>query len=130
MWTFIIVVIVIFFGKFLIDCAKQSNSMKSQGGMRTKYAILIKQLLDNPNARVIQETSTFINICASSIGGTQAFMLQQTFGSISIQLHVKNNPVFKDFIMEWTFPENMSQELMLKKINDDMLLKMQTEIRQ
>ena len=38
MWTVIIIIAVCFIGKFVLDSINQSNDMKAQGGVRTKYA--------------------------------------------------------------------------------------------
>ena len=33
MWTFIIILVVLFFGKFIVDSLKQSNEIKNQGDL-------------------------------------------------------------------------------------------------
>ena len=82
MWTVIIIIAVCFIGKFVLDSINQSNDMKAQGGVRTKYAHLIQSLLDSdPRARILQETNTFVNVGISGPAGAQSFFLQQTFGA-------------------------------------------------
>ena len=117
MWTIIIVIVVFIIGKFVYDSIKQSGEMKAQGGVRTKYAHLIQLLLDSdPRARIIQETNTFVNVGISGPAGAQSFFLQQTFGKLTVQIVIKNNPLLGDMTIERTFPENMDQDEMSKEL--------------
>lgn len=117
MWTVIIVIIVFIIGKFVFDSINQSNEMKAQGGVRTKYAHLIQLLLDSdPRVRVIQATNTFVNVGISGSAGAQSFLLQQTFGKLTVQIAIKNNPLLGDMTIERTFPEDMDQGEMIKEL--------------
>lgn len=117
MWTFIIILLVLFLGKFIIDSLKQSNEMKKQGGIKKKYAKLVQMLLDaDPRTRIIQESNNFINVGISGPAGAQSYLLQQTFGSLTIQVVVKNNPLLGNLTIERTFPEDMDQEEMMKEL--------------
>ena len=117
MWTFIIILLVLFFGKFIIDSLKQSNEIKKQGGIKKKYAKLVQMLLDaDPRTRIIQESNNFINIGISGPAGAQSYFLQETFGSLTVQIVVKNNPLLGNLTIERTFPEDMDQEEMMKEL--------------
>ena len=117
MLKFIIIVIVLVIVKFIYDSYLQSEEMKSQGGIRKKYPKLVQSLLDSdPRAKVIQETDTFMNIGVSGPAGAQSFLLQQTFGYLTIQIVVKNNPLLGDMKIERSFPEGMDQELMMAEL--------------
>ena len=117
MWTFIIILLVLFFGKFIIDSLKQSNEIKKQGGIKKKYAKLVQMLLDaDPRTRIIQESNNFINVGISGPAGAQSYFLQQTFGSLTVQVVVKNNPLLGNLTIERTFPEDMDQEEMMKEL--------------
>lgn len=117
MWTVIIIIAVCFIGKFVLDSINQSNDIKSQGGVRTKYAHLIQSLLDSdPRARILQETNTFVNVGISGPAGAQSFFLQQTFGKLSVQIVIKNNPLLGNMTIERTFPEDMDQDEMMKQL--------------
>ncbi len=117
MWSVIIVIIVFIIGKFVFDSINQSNEMKAQGGVRTKYAHLIQLLLDSdPRVRVIQATNTFVNVGISGPAGAQSFLLQQTFGKLTVQIVIKNNPLLGDMTIERTFPEDMDQGEMIKEL--------------
>ncbi len=125
MWTFIIILLVLFFGKFIIDSLKQSNEIKKQGGIKKKYAKLVQMLLDaDPRTRIIQESNNFINVGISGPAGAQSYFLQQTFGSLTVQVVVKNNPLLGNLTIERTFPEDMDQEEMMKEL----VLAQQTEM--
>lgn len=119
-WIIILIIGVIMLVKFFADLNKQANYVTKQGGMRTKY----KQLLDyalasSPKARIIQETSTFINIGASSPGGAYAFMITHSFGSVIIQWKLEST-VFGKHQLEWQFSEFDDQQKMIEQIENDL----------
>ena len=119
MWTFIFSIIIIIIGKFIFDSFIQSKKMKEQGGMRKKYAQLIQLILDaDPRVKIIQETNTFINIGISGAAGAQSFLLQQTFGTLTVQIIIKNNPLLGNMKIERTFPENMDQKIIMEQLLD------------
>lgn len=121
MITFIIVVVVFIVIKFIYDSVKQSNDIASQGGVRRKYSVLINHILSgHENAKIFQETNTFVSVGVSGIAGSTVFFIQQTYGNVTIQYKVKNNPILGEMNKEWTFPENMDQNLMIRRINEDL----------
>jgi len=123
MGIFLIIIAVIVVGiiiKFAADSTKQSSEVKSQGGMRKKYATLINHILrSDPKAKIFQEENTFISAGVSGIAGSTIFYIQQTYGNVTIQYEVKNNPIVGFLKKEWTFPENMDQDLMWERMNND-----------
>lgn len=121
MVTFIIAIVVFIVIKFIFDSVKQSNEVASQGGVRKKYSVLIDHILTgHENARVFQETNTFVSVGVSGIAGSTIFYIQQAYGNVNIQYKVKNNPIIGEMKKEWTFPENMDQNLMIRRINEDL----------
>lgn len=117
MWTFIIIFVVLFLGKFIVDSLKQSNEIKKQGGIKKKYSKLVQMLLEaDPRTRILQESNNFINIGISGPAGAQSYFLQETFGSLTVQVVVKNNPLLGNLTIERSFPEDMDQEEMLKEL--------------
>ena len=117
MWTFIIILVVLFLGKFVVDNLKQSNEIKKQGGIKKKYAKLVHMLLEaDPRIRIIQESNNFINIGISGPAGAQSYFLQETFGSLTVQVILKNNQLLCNLTIERSFPEDMDQEEMLKEL--------------
>jgi glutamine phosphoribosylpyrophosphate amidotransferase len=120
MWGFIITLIVLFIGKFIYDTAKQSSKIKSDGGIRRKYATLVDHFLSgHPNCRIFQETNTFVSVGVSGAGGSQVYYIYPSYGNVSIRMEIKNNPLLGNLKKEWTFPENMDQEDMIFKMNAD-----------
>ena len=129
MSTFLIiiaVIVVVIIIKFARDSAKQSYDIKSQGGVRKKYATLIELIMSGDSrSKIFQETNTFISVGVSGAAGSTIFYIQQTFGNVTIQYEVKNNPIVGFLKKEWTFPEDMDQNLMWEKMNNDILLAIQ-----
>lgn len=120
MIRFLIALVIIFILKFLFDTFMQSNDIKKQGGVRKKYSVLIDYILSgHKDARVVKESNTYIAVGVSGIAGSTIFHIQQTYGNVTIQFEVKNNPIFGHIKKEWTFPENMDQELMIQRMNED-----------
>ena len=66
--------------------------------------------------RIIQETNTFVNVGISGPAGAQSFLLYQTFGKLTVQIVIKNNPLLGNFKIERSFPENMDQEEIMKEL--------------
>ena len=127
MVMFIIIVAVLIIGKFLFDTQRQSSKIKSEGGVRNKYKVLIDYILSlDSRCKIFQETNTFVSVGISGIAGSQVFYIQPTFGTVTIQMKVRNNPLFGNLNMEWTFPESMNQEHMFIKMNDDINKKIQS----
>lgn len=125
MLTFILIIVGIIAVKFIYDSIQQSNKMQEEGGIRKKYATLIEYFLSgHPNSRIFQQTNTFCAVGVSGVAGSQIYYIQQTFGTVTIQMKIKNNPLCGNLDMEWSFPEDMVQEQMIKKINEDIENKM------
>lgn len=116
----IIIIIIAFIAiRFFVDMNKQKDHVAKQGGMRHKYRVLINELLSqDARCKIYQETTTFISLGVSGVGGSTMFFLQQTFGKITIQWKV-NSPMFGKHQLEWVFDEFGDQEKMLLKINND-----------
>lgn len=118
---FILIVAIILFViiKFAGATNKQSNEVRSQGGMKVKYMILYEFFMSSHGEnKLIKETNTYLCIGHSNYGGSSVFHLQQTFGEITIQFEF-NNPVFGKHKLEWSFNEKMNQYKMIEKIEND-----------
>ena len=131
MGSFIIAIVLFFILRFLFDTWQQSRKIKSEGGLRKKYAILVDYILScDSKSKIFQETNTFISVGVSGLGGSQIFNICPTYGNVTIQMVIKNNPVFGNQKMEWTFPEEMNQEHMIMKINSDIETKFKSIMRE
>lgn len=118
MWTFIIVVLAFIIIKFIYDSMKQSSKVRSEGGIRKKYSVLIDHLLScHENCRILQDNNTFVSVGIIGPAGSQIYHIYPSYGNVSIRMEIKNNPIFGNMKMEWTFPENMDQEDMIQNIN-------------
>lgn len=121
MWILIIVgiILVIIVIRFAVSSNRQANYVTKQGGMRNKYRTLVDYILSGDSrARIVQEKATFLAIVLSTVGGRTEFLLQQTFGKITIQWRMES-PVFGKHKLEWSFEEFMDQNLMIEKIESD-----------
>ena len=120
MWTFIIVIVVFIIGRFLYDTAKQSSEIKEHGGIRQKYSILINNFLHgHERCRILQSSNTFVAVGVYGAAGSQVYYIYPTYGNVTIRMEIKNNPLWGNMKMEWTFPENLDQNIMIEKINTD-----------
>lgn len=121
MWWIIILALVAFvIFKFAVDVNKQAGAVIKQGGMRKKYSILIDYLLNaNQGTRIFTETSTFITLGITGLGGSTIFNIQQTFGTVSIEWKAENH-AFGKHSLKWNFNEFLDQKKMIEKIENDL----------
>lgn len=124
MWTFIIIILVCIVIKFIYDTSKQSEQVQKEGGIRTKYAVLVDYFLSgDKRCRILQNDNTFVSVGVTGPAGSQIYYIYPSYGSVSIKMEMKNNPLFGHLKMEWTFPEEMDQYKMIDKINQDLEVK-------
>ncbi len=124
--TLIIVFIVFVLIKFAFANNEQGNKVQSEGGMRVKYATLIHHILvGDKNARIIDEGRTHITIGQKSMTGTVIIDIVQTFGSVTIVWEL-DNAIFGKHRKEFEFSENMSQDIMFKRIEAELSAYQQT----
>ncbi|MCQ2296316.1 MAG: hypothetical protein MJZ45_02820 [Bacteroidales bacterium] len=101
------------------DSTNENIKVKNEGGIRTKYSKLINNFIDpDSGMRIVEETDTYICIAMSNTSGQIAFHFQHTFGSINVTMKM-NNIFLGKHKLEWDFPENMSQEAMITKIETE-----------
>lgn len=118
MWTFIIAIVAFIILKFIYDSVKQSSEVKAEGGIRKKYSVLINHFLNShERCRVLQDSNTFVSVGIIGPAGSQIYHVYPSYGNVSIRMEIKNNPIFGNMKMEWTFPEDMDQEDMIHNIN-------------
>ena len=104
---------------FLKGIYKIKKEVSQAGGMRVKYAILIKLLLEGDSrTKIYRETSTSIIVGLVVMGGYSRFEIQQAFGVIVVKWISESN-IFGVFKLEWKLDENMYQEKMFEIICND-----------
>lgn len=119
-WIIIVAIIVIILIKFISDSNRQAKVVIKQGGMRVKYKTLVMYFLQSsPNAQIVQENSTFINVGIVSSGYKMAFFITQTYGTVTIEWKMESQILGKHRL-EWQFDEFMDQEKMIEKIENDL----------
>lgn len=125
-----VIVIAIIAGIIIYRFGKNSREaigrVKSDGGMRLKYAVLIKHILcGHKDCRIITETRTYIRVGASNYAGSTIFHIQQCpNNTVMIDYDVSNNPVFPNFSLRFTFPDTMDQDEMMEQIGLEIQRKM------
>lgn len=85
--------------------------------MRTKYAVLLKHILEGErDCRVTVEGNNYIRIGVSNEkNGNTMFHIQQCPDNIVIiDYEVLNNPVVGEFKLTFTFQDSMDQNKMMK----------------
>lgn len=117
-WVILIIIGIVLVYKFGKKSGETVSRVSNSGGMRIKYAMLIKHILDgHKECRILVETRTYIRLGVSNYGGTTMFHIQQCPNNIvMIDYDVSNNPVVPNFSLRFTFPDTMDQDEMMEKI--------------
>ena len=119
MWFSIFAVAGFILFSFLKGVRNIKKEVSQAGGMRVKYAILIKLLLEGDSrSKIYNETSTSIILGLVVMGGYSRFEIQQAFGVIVVKWISESN-IFGVFKLEWKLDENMYQEKMYEIICND-----------
>ena len=119
MWFSIFAVAGFILFSFLKGVRNIKKEVSQAGGMRVKYAILIKLLLEGDSrGKIYNETSTSIILGLVVMGGYSRFEIQQAFGVIVVKWISESN-IFGVFKLEWKLDENMYQEKMYEIICND-----------
>lgn len=127
MVKFLILIVAIVIIKFLYDTFTQSSKIKSEGGVRRKYSTLVNYFLSSDQrCRIYQETNTFVSVGISGAAGSQMYYISPAYGNVSIRMEIKNNPMLGNKTKEWTFPENMDQNEMIRRIESDIQSEMES----
>lgn len=125
-WVIVIAIVVFVAFKLGSTSGQVVGNVQSSGGMKVKYAKLLKNILGgHKDTQIFVETRTYIRAGISNYGGTTLFHIQQSPGNkVIIQYEVKDNPVVPSFQLEWTFPDDMDQDEMMTVMAMDMQKKM------
>lgn len=119
LWIFIVAIVILIIICFAKDSVKQSNDIISQGGMKSKYKTLIDLLqISLGRAKITNESNTALTIYGAGSSGSTAFDIVQTFGKVTIRCYIKN-ALIGNHQLQWIFDENMDQQFMFNKINDE-----------
>jgi|GEM_PF-5379495 len=105
---------------FLIDRNKLHNKIQAEGGMKRKYAELLKYLLKEPEARITGETNDSLQIEYKTSTSYVKYYLFQTFDMVMLSCTLRT-PVHGEISKKWEFPLNTDQSLIFKKASQDMI---------
>ncbi len=115
MLYFIIAIIIVFIIKFIYDKYMLEENIKSEGGIKLKYKILITELT-NSHTPIYHEHRDHVMINIPTESGTYSYMLLPAFNNLIVEVNYlgANN---KSFENKWTFDlGNYDQKLMGKSI--------------
>lgn len=115
---FVAVIVVFSFIKFLADSNKESSKVAKEGGILVKYNKLISHYTDPDfGLRVISKSNKYVCLGMQNSSGSLVFHFQHTFNLINITFEMKN--VFVgNHKLDWKFLETMSQDDMIKHIDN------------
>lgn len=119
MWVIIIIIFaVILVYKFFGKTGETIGIVQTGGGMRLKYSVLLKEILEShKDCKILIETRTYIRVGVTNYGGSTIFHIQQCPNNIvMIDYDVSNNPVVPNFTLRFTFPDSKDQNEMLEEI--------------
>ena len=122
--TIIVVAIIWFFIRFLMDYNKQRDIIASQGGIKIIYKPLIDGLLQYPSARIVQDKKDFVTVGGTFTDpifnrecGLWSVIIQPTFQTLNVKYRAHTDLGGGETAKRmWDFPVNMSQEEMLAVI--------------
>lgn len=119
MWTFLIIIGMLFLINFIYNTNQQKQKVYKEGGMLHKYRVLVDELLSgDQRTKIHQVTGDSVVIRLSTIGGLTLFFLTQTYGKLTVQWKVES-PMLGKHKLEWEFDEYLDQEKMVQKIMND-----------
>lgn len=101
---------------------------KASGGMRIKYSRLLEHILQgHGSAQIFKESADYILAGVSNMGGTTLFHIKQSANNqVKVTYEIKNNPVCPIFTIEYNFPDDMDQDLMMDSIGNGIQNKMKS----
>ncbi len=122
--TFIVVAVLWFFVRFLMDFNKQRSVIESKGGIKTIYKPLIDGLLKYQSARIIQDKRDFVTIGGTFTDpifnrecGMWSVIIQPTFNTLNVKYRAHIDLGGGETAQQmWDFPINMSQDEILSVI--------------
>lgn len=121
MWTVIILILAGLAIKFMWDLKSQNDKVGSEGGMTGKYRTLIDSLItEDRRTQISEANANSLTLSLNTIGGSTAFFLTQTFGSLTVQWIIKN-PIYGEHKLEWEFPEYENQNKMFETMKKDLI---------
>ena len=119
MWAVILIIVgAILIYKFGKRSGETIGRVQTDGGMRLKYSVLIKNILEgHRDCKILVETRTYIRVGVMNYGGSTIFHIQQCPNdTVMIDYHVANNPAVPNFSLRFTFPYSKDQNEMMEEI--------------
>ena len=119
--TFIVVAIIWFIVRFLMDYKKLKDNIVAQGGMKTIYKPLIDGLLQYPSARILQDQKDLVTIGGTFTDpifnrecGLWSVIIQRAFTTLNVKYQAHHDLDGGETAKQvWDFSPNLNQEEML-----------------
>lgn len=118
MWITIAFIISFILIKFFLDREKQNKSIKSEGGMKVKYSVLLSFILKNFDAKFYSIDRDTIILQIPNIDSLTNIFIIQAFGKVVIQWKFESK-LFGSHFLEWDFADHMDQKEMYLKIKNE-----------
>lgn len=104
---------------FFLDKKEEVSRVKDQGGIRTKYSLIIKYFIGvNNKSKIIKETSTSITVMTETDNIIQLYTLAHGFSDFTVFWEFRSS-IFGTHNLHWSFPENTDQSKAILQINEE-----------
>lgn len=115
----ILLVVGYFVIAFFLDKKEEVSRVKDQGGIRTKYSLIINYFIGvNNKAKIIKESSTSITVMTETDNVIQLYTLAHGFSDFTVFWEFRNS-IFGTHNLHWSFSENTDQSKAILQINEE-----------
>lgn len=119
-WIVVISIIGIIIYNFFKDRDKMLESQVDNfGGMNKKYSLLIEWLTSDPKAQITKNSRDHIEISCVYPSSITKFFITENFNTVEVEW-VSNLGIMGNHKLDWKFPSNMNQEMIIEKIGTDL----------
>ena len=113
------VIVVLVLAKFFVFLIRQNYVMKKAGGIETKYAeIVIWVQQTYPGAVIYHRKNTSLGIGVQRMASSSSFLFTKTYLHLQVNFR-ETNSLIGTIELEWSFPEDMPQAVMISTMELD-----------
>ena len=112
-------IVVLILVKFFVFLIKQNYAMKKAGGIETKYEeIVIWVQQTYPGAVIYHRKNTSLGIGEQRMASSSSFWFTKTYEHLQVNFR-ETNGLIDTIELEWSFPEDMPQAVMISTMESD-----------
>lgn len=119
MGYFVVAIIVFIIFLFFRDKQDEVSRIQSQGGFEFKYRVLIHHFLSISGMQVERGSKSSITMSMKNTSVITRFTISHGFEEVTI-FWQHNSLGFGEHKLNWRFPESMSQQTMIKVVEDEL----------